>query len=155
MILEIVNIWYPDYKLQHWHQYLIYVALIWLAVAINVFASQWIPMFNQFIFGLSVLTLFATTLSLFVVARNHHASADWIFTDTTNRTGWSSDGFAFMLAVGNAVFSYLGSDCGAHVCIIKRQKQSSACDTCADLSAGSLSCVRRFPIQARTSLESF
>ena len=78
-------------------------------------------MFNQLIFGLSVLTLSATTLSLFVVARNHHASAEWIFTDTTNRTGWSSDGFAFVLAVGNAVFSYLGSDCGAHVCIIKRR----------------------------------
>ena len=117
MILEIASIWYPDYDLQHWHQYLIYVALIWLAVAINVFASGFIPMFNKLIFGLSVVTLAGTTLSLFVVARNHHASAEWIFTDTTNRTGWSSDGFAFVLAVGNAVFSYLGSDFGAHVCI--------------------------------------
>ena len=125
MILEIVSLWYPDYELRHWHQYLIYIALIWFAVAINVFASGWIPTFNKLIFGLSVLTLSATTLSLFIVARDHHASAEWIFTDTTNRTGWSSDGFAFILAVGNAVFSYLGSDCGAHVCIIKRQNNDS------------------------------
>lgn len=80
-------------------------------------------MFNKFIFGLSVLTLSATTLCLFVVARNHHASAEWIFTSTTNRTGWSSNGFAFVLAIGNAVFSYLGSDCGAHVCIHLMAKQ--------------------------------
>jgi ABC-type multidrug transport system fused ATPase/permease subunit len=121
MILEIASIWYPDYELQHWQEYLIYVALIWLAVGLNVFASQWIPMFNQFIFGLSVITLSATTITLFVCARNHHASVEWIFTDTTNRTGWSSGGFAFVLAVGNAVFSYLGSDCGAHVRIAKQQ----------------------------------
>lgn len=116
MILEIVTLWYPDYVLQHWHQYLIYVALIWLAVAFNVLTSGWLPLFNQLIFFLSVLTLGAMTITLFVVSRSHHATASFIFTDTTNQSGWSSDGFAFMLAVGNAVYAFLGSDCGAHLC---------------------------------------
>ncbi|KAF2115737.1 amino acid permease-domain-containing protein [Lophiotrema nucula] len=30
--------------------------------------------------------------------------------------GWSSDGWAFMLAISNAVYAFLGSDCGAHLC---------------------------------------
>lgn len=55
-------------------------------------------------------------IALFVVARNHHASGSWIFGNTLNQTGWSSDGFAFVLAITNAVFAYLGSDCGAHLC---------------------------------------
>ena len=116
MILEIVTVWYPGYQIAHWHQYLIYVGLTWLAVAINVFLSRWIPLFNKLVFVLAVLTLSATMLTLFIVSRGHHASTEWIFTDTTNRTGWSSDGWAYMLAVGNAVYSFLGSDCGAHLC---------------------------------------
>ncbi|KAF4972505.1 hypothetical protein FSARC_929, partial [Fusarium sarcochroum] len=115
MILDIVGAWHPAWEQKRWHQYLLYVALIWIATAINILMSKWIPLFNKMIFILSVLTLSATTITLFVVTRNH-ASAKFIFTDATNRTGWSSDGFAFMLAVGNAVYAFLGSDCGAHLC---------------------------------------
>ena len=115
MILEIVVVWYPTFAPQHWQQYLIYVALIWLSVAFNVLTSGWIPFYNKVIFLLSVVTLSATTIALFVVGRHRHASASFIFTDTTTRSGWD-DGFAFMLAVSNAVYSFLGSDCGAHLC---------------------------------------
>jgi choline transport protein len=116
MILDIAAQWHPDYEPQRWQQYLVYVALIWLAVALNVFTSSWVPIYNKLIFILSAFTLSATTITLFVTARNNHTSAEFIFTDTTNRSGWSSNGWAFMIAIGNAVFSYLGSDCGAHMC---------------------------------------
>jgi choline transport protein len=116
MILEIVVLWYPNYVPEHWQQYLIYVGLIWLAVAINILTSSWLPLFNKLIFFLSLLTLGTTTLTLFIVSRHHHATASFIFTDTSTQSGWTSDGFAFMLAVGNAVYAFLGSDCGAHLC---------------------------------------
>ncbi|RFU35487.1 hypothetical protein B7463_g879, partial [Scytalidium lignicola] len=116
MILDIAIAWYPNYNLQHWQQYLIYVALVWLAVAANILLSRYIPLFNKMIFVLSVLTLSATTIALFVVSRHNHASGSFIFTDTTNSSGWSSDGWAFMLTVGNAVYAFLGSDCAAHLC---------------------------------------
>lgn len=109
MILEIVVVWYPDFTSQHWQQYLIYVALIWLAVAFNVLTSGMIPFYNKLIFVLSVVTLSATTITLFVAGRHNHASASFIFTDTTTSSGWD-DGFAFMLAVSNAVYAFLGSD---------------------------------------------
>lgn len=116
MILDIVVVWHTDFEIQRWQQYLIYVALTWIAVAANIFGSNLIPAFNKFLFVVAVLTLSSTMLALFIVARNNHAPASFIFTDTTNRTGWSSDGWAFMLAVGNAVYSFLGSDCSAHLC---------------------------------------
>lgn len=116
MILEIVSIWHTDYQIENWHQYLVYVAITWIAVAANIFGAAWIPAFNKFLFGVAVITLSSTMITLFVVSRDHHASADFIFTDTTNRSGWPSDGWAFMLAVGNAVYSFLGSDCAAHLC---------------------------------------
>jgi choline transport protein len=116
MILDLAVIWYPNYQLEHWHQYLIYVALVWVAMAFNILPSRLIPLLNKLFFVLSALTLSATTITLFAVARNSHSLGKFIFTDTTNESGWSSDGWAFMLAIGNAVYSYLGSDCGAHMC---------------------------------------
>jgi choline transport protein len=116
MVLEIVGVWYPNYSIQNWHQYLIYVALTWISVAANVFGSNLIPAFNKLLFVVSVITLSSTMFTLFIVSRNNHAEASFIFTDTTTRSGWSSNGWAFMLAVGNAVYSFLGSDCAAHLC---------------------------------------
>ena len=116
MVLEIVAVWYPDFQIHHWHQYLIYVCLTWISVAANVFGSAWIPAFNKMLFVLSVMTLGSTMLTLFIVSRHDHADASFMFTDTTTSSGWSSDGWAFMLAVGNAVYAFLGSDCSAHLC---------------------------------------
>lgn len=116
MILEIVALWHPDYEIHNWHAYLIYVTLIWISVAGNVFGSAWIPAFNKLIFVVAVSTLSSTMLTLFIVGRNNHAEASFIFTNTTSYTGWSSNGWSFMLAIGNAVYSFLGSDCSAHLC---------------------------------------
>lgn len=116
MVLDIVLIWYPSYSFQHWHQYLIYVAIIWLAIAINILASRLLPLFNKLISTLSVFTLAGTTITLFIVSRQNHAPLSSIFADTSTHSGWKSDGFGFMLAVSNAVFAFLGSDCGAHLC---------------------------------------
>jgi choline transport protein len=116
MILAIVTLWYPDYEIERWQQWIIYGALIWLAISLNIFGSSFIPMFNQLIFILAVLTLSSTTIVLLVVSRNRYSSGSWIFSDTTNSTGWPSDGFSFILSISNAVYSFLGSDCGAHLC---------------------------------------
>jgi choline transport protein len=116
MVLDIATIWHSDYQPSNWHLYLVYVAITWIAVAGNILAASYIPAFNKALFVVAVVTLSSTMITLFVVGRQNHASADFIFTDTENRTGWSSDGWAFMLAVSNAVYSFLGSDCAAHLC---------------------------------------
>lgn len=116
MILDIATAWYPNYNPEHYHQYLIYVGLVCLAIAFNIFGSGWLPFYNQLIFVLAILTLTSTAIALFAASADNHTSAEFIFTDITNRSGWSSDGWAFMLAVGNTVYAFLGTDCGAHMC---------------------------------------
>lgn len=49
MILAVVSLWYPDYQYEHWQQWLIYVGVLWLAIAVNVFGAGLIPKFNQMI----------------------------------------------------------------------------------------------------------
>jgi len=115
MIMQIASVWY-SFETQRWQLYLLYVGVIWLSVAMNILGSRLLPYYSQLIFVLAVLTLGSTMITLFVVARNNHASPSFMFTDTTSQSGWSNEGFTFLLAVGNAVFGYMGSDCGAHLC---------------------------------------
>lgn len=115
MIMQIASVWY-SFESQRWQLYLIYVGVIWLSVAMNTLGSRLLPYYGQLIFVLAVVTLVSTMIALFVVARHNHASASFIFTETTTQSGWSNKGFPFLLAVSNAVFGYLGSDCGAHLC---------------------------------------
>ncbi|KAL1895024.1 hypothetical protein Sste5346_005444 [Sporothrix stenoceras] len=116
MVLSIASLWYPNYHYQHWQQWLLYVLLMWMAVSLNIFGHHIIPLFNKLITYLSVVLLLTTTLVLFICSRNNHAPASWIFGDITSSTGWSNKGLPFLLATVNTVFSFLGSDCGAHMC---------------------------------------
>ncbi|KAJ5731596.1 uncharacterized protein N7483_006104 [Penicillium malachiteum] len=116
LILPIVILWYPDYEIHNWQQWLVYIGIVWLAVALNTWGSQLLPLYNRFNFLVACITLTATTITLFVCSRNNHAAPKWTFGDVTNGTGWQSEGFAFLLAISNAVYAFLGTDCGAHVC---------------------------------------
>lgn len=49
MLLAIVRLCIEDYTIALWHQWLCYVAIIWLAVAINTFGMHMLPAFNEFI----------------------------------------------------------------------------------------------------------
>ncbi|CAG9945108.1 unnamed protein product [Clonostachys rosea f. rosea IK726] len=112
-ILNIVVAWNTDYEPQAWQKYLLFVTFVWLAASFNIFAANWIPYFNKMMFVFALITMTSTMVTMFVVARGHHQSAEFIFTNMETHTGWSSDGFGFLLAMGNAVYAFMGGDCAA------------------------------------------
>ncbi|KAF8850224.1 hypothetical protein BDZ45DRAFT_751936 [Acephala macrosclerotiorum] len=76
------------------------LAVLWLAVAVNIFGANLIPKLNQTILVLSILTFSATTVTLFICSQNSHPN---------NR-------LTFIHSISNAVNAYLGSAAGAHLC---------------------------------------
>ncbi|KEF60470.1 uncharacterized protein A1O9_02031 [Exophiala aquamarina CBS 119918] len=117
LIMAIVVGCHPAFEPQSWQQYLIFVSLLWLAAAVNILGIRWLPQFNQLVFSLSVLTLSATTIALFVCGRQDHASTHFLFANFDNgQSGWSNHGFSFLLAAVNSIYGFLGTDCGAHLC---------------------------------------
>lgn len=116
IVLSIAILWHPEYEYTHWQQYLVAVLFMWMAAGLNIFGHHVIPLFNKLISYLAVLVLLATTVVLFICGRHNHAPASWMFGDISTSTGWSNQGLTFLLAVVNAVFSFLGSDAGAHMC---------------------------------------
>ena len=71
-------------------------------------------------------------ITILTCAAPNFQSAKFVFSDTTNSTGWSNDGLAFLLCIVNALYGFLGRlnyliglsqthrtagvDCGAHLC---------------------------------------
>lgn len=48
MVLAVVSFAYDDYVPQPFHTWLLYVCIIWAAIALNVFGSRIVPAFNKF-----------------------------------------------------------------------------------------------------------
>lgn len=63
-----------------------------------------------------MVTLVVTVITIVACAAPNYQSARFVFGNTTNSTGWSSDGLAFVLCILNALYGFLGVDCGAHLC---------------------------------------
>lgn len=116
MVLSCANLWYPAYVIQRYHQWLVYVLLTWLVAVVNIFGASVIPYVHKATFFIAVLALASTIITLLVCSRNRYPSAAWIFGDFQNNTGWESDGLSYIFAIANAVYSFLGTDCGAHMC---------------------------------------
>ena len=48
MIAGIAVLNHPDYVIEKWHIWLLFVAVTWLAIALNVFGTRLLPVWNQF-----------------------------------------------------------------------------------------------------------
>ncbi|KAE8329800.1 hypothetical protein BDV39DRAFT_202747 [Aspergillus sergii] len=68
LILSIAYLWYPEYEAENWHQWLIYVGIVCLAVALNTFGSQFLPLFTRFLFSPVALSLRPPLPCLFAAA---------------------------------------------------------------------------------------
>ncbi|KIW66840.1 hypothetical protein, variant 1 [Phialophora macrospora] len=116
MIAGIAVLNHPNYVIQSWHIWLIFVAVTWSAIALNVFGTRFLPVWNRFILCFSATTLVVTMITILACAAPNFQTAKFVFSDTTNSTGWSNDGLAFLLCIANALYGFLGVDCGAHLC---------------------------------------
>jgi choline transport protein len=64
----------------------------------------------------SLTTYFVTIITILACAAPNFRSGTWVFSDTTNSTGWDNNGLAFIFCTMNALYGYLGLDAGAHLC---------------------------------------
>ncbi|EXJ86859.1 hypothetical protein A1O3_03813 [Capronia epimyces CBS 606.96] len=115
MILSIAEFTVPDFQIEAWHKYVVYVTVIWAAVAINVLASQGLPALNKFIFYFSLITFMVTMTVMLACSYPHYRSARDVFTDDTVHSGWHNRGLAWTLCFVNSLYGFLGTDAGVHM----------------------------------------
>ena len=49
MVLAILQLCVKEYTPYPWHQWLCYVAILWLAVLLNIFGTSFLPALNQYL----------------------------------------------------------------------------------------------------------
>ncbi|KAI0813721.1 amino acid/polyamine transporter I [Xylaria sp. FL0064] len=115
MALAMVRLYVEDYVITPWHQWLCYVLVIWLAVAINTFGMRHLPALSEFVLHFSVGTLVVTVVTILMYAAPRFQSSTWVFTDITSRNESYDKHFLFILCLLNNTYGFMGTDAGAHL----------------------------------------
>lgn len=103
----------PNYAFARWHGTLLYFAVIFIAVFVNVYLIKFLPYLETIILILHIGLFFALLVPLVYLAPQH--SAEFVFTDFENLAGWSSNGIAWCVGLLTCAFPFTGYDGVAHM----------------------------------------
>ena len=109
----IAGLFHPNYVYTQWQVWLIYTLLTIIACLLVSFLPRSIPAAEQIFLGISlvgVVVAFITVLARSPVKQ----PASLVFKTWENTTGWP-DGLAFLLATGQAMYGFLGTDGATHI----------------------------------------
>lgn len=88
LIVGIVALYHPNYTPEPWHQFLIYLAYTFIMATINAFANSLLPMINSIAVSWSLAGFAIISITVLACASPDYNSADFVFTNFTNTTGW-------------------------------------------------------------------
>jgi choline transport protein len=100
--VNLATLYHPEYAWTQWQVYLVYAGILIICTAIVIFLPKLIPI-GETVFFWSSITGFVVSFITLLAASDTKQSGSVVFTQWTNQTGWS-DGFAFLLAVGQAMY---------------------------------------------------
>lgn len=112
------TVYSPDYVATQWQVYLIYVALTLLAIALIILFPKQLPRAEVACFWMTCLGFVVSTITVLARSENKQ-TARTVFADWNNQSGWNN-GVAFMIGVGQGMFSFIAIDAATHVAEGKR-----------------------------------
>ncbi|CBQ73186.1 related to GABA permease [Sporisorium reilianum SRZ2] len=115
-VMGLIGIYIPAFVPSPWKLFLVYMGLTIYSGIVNIWGVRILDRMNQAALLFSVLgavVVFVVCLSV-PSAQGHRSSANFIFTDFVNLTGWS-DGIAWMIGLIQAQYCLVGADGATHV----------------------------------------
>jgi choline transport protein len=114
LISGLILLFHPDFTLKPYQVWLIYVAWTLIAFCINAFLNRLLPYVNRVAFIWSIGGFAVICITVLACASPKYASAEFVFTDFINNTGWP-DGIAWLLGLLQGGFGITGYDAVAHM----------------------------------------
>ncbi|KAF1942893.1 amino acid transporter [Clathrospora elynae] len=114
LISGLIALYHPEFALKAWQVWLIYVAWTLIAFVINAFLNDLLPYVNRAAFIWSIGGFAIVCIVVLSCASPNYASADFVFTEFINETGWP-DGIAWLLGLLQGGFGLTGYDAVAHM----------------------------------------
>ncbi|KAF1837446.1 amino acid transporter [Decorospora gaudefroyi] len=114
LISGLIVMYHPNFTLEAWQVWLIYVAWTLIAFIINAFLNNLLPYVNRTAFIWSIGGFAIICITVLACASPDYASAEFVFTEFINETGWP-DGVAWLLGLLQGGFGLTGYDAVAHM----------------------------------------
>lgn len=107
MIQSIISLNDPTYVPQRWHGTLIYWAVLLVALLVNTLGIRMLAALQEATMALHVL-LFLILLIACAVVSPVKNSAEFVFTEFINASGWESDGVAWCIGLLSSCYVLVG-----------------------------------------------
>lgn len=105
----LVSVNYPTYTLEPWHTILLMGGFLIALGLINVYAFWSVP-WVEFMAGILHITLWIVFIAVLLVMAPRH-SANFVFLEKANESGWESDFVSFNLAIILITWGFVGERC--------------------------------------------
>jgi len=121
MSLRLVAIYstlHPDFVAQEWHIFCAFVASTWATCFVVLFMNRLLPLIEStglfFIVGGWLISIIVCVCMPYAKGQPYATNAQ-VWTNWQNGTGWSSNGFVFLLGMLNAAFAICAPDIPSHL----------------------------------------
>lgn len=113
-IMGFWNLMHPTHVTKTWQLFVIYQLVNVFLVIFNCY-GKYLPYIADWALYTSLFSYVVITIVVLVCARGNYASAEFVFTDFQNNTGWSSAGIAFIVGLINPNWSFSCLDSASHL----------------------------------------
>ncbi|KAG9773076.1 Choline transport protein [Exophiala dermatitidis] len=104
----------PDYVYERWHTSLILIGLATVFASVGIFGIKWLAKLQYFGIALHISGYIATIVYLLVKVHPKN-TADFVFADFTNLSGWKSDGVAWSIGLLSSAIGFVNWDSSSHM----------------------------------------
>ncbi|KAL2040341.1 hypothetical protein N7G274_006784 [Stereocaulon virgatum] len=112
-VAGMINFWHPSWEAARWQIYLIYLVTIFITAGPLFLSPKSVPKITQATLFLSV-SGFVIVFILLLALKKQTRPASFITESGLGTSGWS-DGTAWMIGIGNALYAYGGTDGAIHI----------------------------------------
>ncbi|ABN64750.1 predicted protein [Scheffersomyces stipitis CBS 6054] len=107
-------LYHPDKTIQTWHVFVTYEIANILLVFFNLWEKP-LPAISKSSLYISLLSFLIITIVVLAKSGGEFQSANFVFVEFTNGTGWSSSGIAFIVGLINPNWSFSCLDAATHL----------------------------------------
>lgn len=105
---------HPMFVTQRWHVFVAYIIFVWLCCFLVLFANRSLPMLES-VGGILIVTGVFITIVVCSGMQDVHATTAFVWRNWQNSTGYSSNGFVFLLGMLNGAFAVGTPDVVSHL----------------------------------------
>jgi choline transport protein len=101
-------LFHDNYQSERWHVFIAYLLCSWISASTVIFGHHLLPFLNQVGLFWVCVGGFVTVIAVAVMPSttgNGYASSHQVWAEWQNDTGYSSNGFVFLLGLLNGAFA--------------------------------------------------